>query len=78
MIEPRLSFTYKASPCPICRICDRQAVVFAATRALFKAGNKIEISNAMMPMTTSSSTSVNPVWRCFMTSFLSDRAGAAE
>src|SRR4051812_24405752 len=34
--------------------------VLAARRALPKAGRRIEISNAMMPMTTSNSTSVNP------------------
>src|SRR3954468_17599481 len=33
------------------------------SRALLKAGTRIEISSAMMPMTTSSSTSVNPAMR---------------
>src|SRR5436189_2820039 len=32
----------------------------AALRALFNEGKRMEISNAMMPMTTKSSTSVKP------------------
>src|SRR5260370_34253732 len=35
------------------------ASVLAAERALLSAGRRIEINNAMIPMTTSSSTSVN-------------------
>src|SRR5689334_11426675 len=34
--------------------------VFACSRALDNAGSSIAISRAMMPITTSSSTSVNP------------------
>src|SRR4051794_35441131 len=43
------------------RICDRHLVVAAAFRALLSAGNRIAISNAMMPITTSNSTSVKPL-----------------
>jgi hypothetical protein len=32
----------------------------ASSRTLFRAGSRIEINNAMIPMTTSSSTSVKP------------------
>ena len=46
-------------PCEIVRSCDRHAVVLAAARARLSAGRRIEISSAMMPMTTRSSTSVN-------------------
>src|SRR4051812_42648571 len=36
------------------------AMTFAAFRALFKAGSKTEMSSAMIPITTSSSTNVKP------------------
>src|SRR5690242_19783414 len=49
---------YIAEACPICRRFDRHAAVFALWRALLSAGSRIEISSAMMPITTSSSTSV--------------------
>lgn len=45
----------------ICRRFDSQRIVFAAFLALFNAGNKIDTRSAIMPMTTRSSTSVNPV-----------------
>ena len=48
------------------RHCSR----FAASRARFKVGNKIEMSRAMMPMTTSSSTSVNARGRRMKAPFL--------
>src|SRR3954463_7085203 len=43
----------------------RHFTVLAALRALLSEGSRIEISKAMMPITTKSSTSVNPrpVWR---------------
>src|SRR6266516_4809883 len=37
-----------------------QATVLAAARDFDRAGSRIEINSAMIPMTTSSSTSVNP------------------
>jgi hypothetical protein len=38
----------------------KQAVVVAASRALFKEGSRMEINNAMIPITTNSSTNVKP------------------
>src|SRR5256885_2071377 len=38
----------------------------AASRALLSVGRRMDMSRAMMPMTTSSSTSVNPVRRDFI------------
>jgi hypothetical protein len=49
-------------PCAIDRRFDRHLTVFELSRAFDNAGNKIEINSAMIPITTSSSTSVNP--RC--------------
>jgi len=37
-----------------------QLVLSACLRALLNAGNRIEINSAMIPITTKSSTSVNP------------------
>ena len=51
-------------PIPICLMLERQTVVFDACRALFSAGSSTEINNAMMPMTTNSSTSVKPSVLC--------------
>jgi hypothetical protein len=55
---PLWAFEYMWMACPICLSCDRQYTWFAACRARFRLGSRIEMSNAMMPMTTSSSTSV--------------------
>src|SRR5687767_10911913 len=44
---------------PICRRLLRQTARLAASRALFSAGSSSEMSTAMMPMTTNSSTRVN-------------------
>src|SRR5438067_4586727 len=43
---------------------DAHLTVLAASRALLSAGRRIEISSAMMPMTTRSSTRVKParIW----------------
>src|SRR5437764_5209807 len=49
---------------PNCRSCARQATVREALRALFIAGNSMATSRAMMPMTTNSSTRVNPRVLC--------------
>src|SRR5690349_12985777 len=43
-----------------CRQFDRQAVFREALRALRNDGSRIETSNAIIPITTSSSTSVKP------------------
>src|SRR5689334_16342324 len=58
--EPRQSLAYMRVIVMSCRMLDRHLVVLACWRALLSAGSKIEISSAMMPMTTSSSTSVKP------------------
>ena len=47
----------------ICLKFDAQTIVFAALRALVSAGSNKEINKAMIPMTTSSSTRVNPLNR---------------
>src|SRR5438309_11288132 len=51
-------FAYIAEACPICRRFERHAAVLALCRALLRAGSRMEISRAIMPMTTSNSTSV--------------------
>src|SRR5437773_1114000 len=50
---------YMASPVRSSRIFARHLRVFALRRARPRAGRRIEISSAMMPITTSNSTSVN-------------------
>ena len=49
-------------PVTICRILLRHCTCRADSRALFSAGRRMPIRSAMIPMTTSSSTSVN-AWR---------------
>src|SRR5688572_14232420 len=52
---------------PICRRLLRQWVRLALARASVMTGRRIEISTAMMPMTTSSSINVKPdlrLWWC--------------
>jgi len=46
-------------PSAIMRMFEAHCVVLALRRALFNAGRRIPIRTAMIPMTTSSSTSVN-------------------
>ena len=57
------SAPYIAQATPICRRFDRQLTDFEALRALLSAGKSIEIKSAMIPITTSSSTSVKPLRR---------------
>src|SRR5690349_20946935 len=45
---------------PICRRAEEHFTVSADFLALLSAGSRIEMSSAMIPMTTSNSTSVNP------------------
>jgi 5,10-methylenetetrahydrofolate reductase len=47
----------------ICRRFDKHLTVLAFRLALESAGSRIEISKAMMPITTSNSTKVNAL--CF-------------
>src|SRR5581483_4653667 len=58
--QPFCSLAYMNIICPICRSLEAQDTFFAASRALLSDGSRIEISSAMIPMTTSNSTSVNP------------------
>src|SRR4029079_17250209 len=68
----------------ICRRLLAHLARLACSRARFRLGSRIEISRAMMPMTTSSSTSVNPRLRrercrqkgtcSFITRLLAERA----
>src|SRR3954449_557762 len=52
---------YMRKAMPSWRRLLRHCVRFAASRALASVGSRIEISSAMMPMTTSNSTSVKPL-----------------
>src|SRR3954452_10504970 len=56
---PLLALMYISIAVAICRMLLAHCTVAALRRALFSAGNTIPINNAMMPMTTSSSRSVN-------------------
>jgi hypothetical protein len=51
------------SACMSCRRFDMHLVTAAALRALLSTGNRIPIKTAMMPITTSNSTKVNPGFR---------------
>src|SRR5687768_17553926 len=51
------------TPCTMLRRFDRQAVRWACSRALRSVGMRMPIRMAMMPMTTSNSTSVKAVRR---------------
>jgi hypothetical protein len=52
---------------PICRKLDKQTVLLAELRAEAKEGRRIEISNAMIPITTSNSINENAfLARAFM------------
>src|SRR5205809_7877014 len=57
---PLLLLAYRSSCCPICRIWVAHLTAFAWARARESAGSRMAINNAIMPITTSSSTSVNP------------------
>src|SRR5207253_1018402 len=56
---PRCSLEYMANASPSWRTLDRHLVVLAARRTFDRLGSRMEMRTAMMPMTTSSSTSVN-------------------
>jgi hypothetical protein len=55
-----LLLMYVSIAIAICRMLLEHCTVFACRRAFCSAGNRIEISTAMIPMTTSNSTSVKP------------------
>jgi hypothetical protein len=55
-----LPATYIAMPWPMLRRFAAHLIVLADSRALWSAGNRMLMSRAMMPITTNSSTSVNP------------------
>src|SRR5437764_1695189 len=54
------SATYVAIPCPIDRRLDAHLMVFADSLAFPSAGSRMLISSAIIPITTNSSTRVNP------------------
>src|SRR4051812_45438573 len=56
---PLYALAYMLRNVPIWRRLLRHCVRLALSRALFRLGRRIEISTAMMPITTRSSTSVN-------------------
>src|SRR5437868_5849090 len=60
MIDCLLWEAYICMACPIVRKFAMHLTVLAALRALFKEGSRIEMSKAIMPITTSNSTSVKP------------------
>src|SRR5438445_3348378 len=64
---------YMASPVRSSRIFARHLRVFALRRARPRAGRRIEISSAMIPITTSNSTSVNACRLKCRTSCLAER-----
>ena len=57
---PLLALAYRMNPWAICRRLLWHATIRDCSRAFFSDGSRIEMSNAMMPITTKSSTSVNP------------------
>src|ERR1051326_3478972 len=61
--HPPLFWQYISTPIPNCRILLRQTVRFATARALLSTGTRIAISTAIIPITTSNSTRVNPLLR---------------
>src|SRR5215208_4847623 len=74
---PLLVWTYISHDMLSCRMFDRQRVRRAFSRARFMAGMIIAMRIAMMPMTTRSSTSVNPR-RLDMCFFLGRRVNRAD
>src|SRR5471032_3062702 len=58
--QPWLSVVYKTIAWPIVRRFERQAVVWAARRALLRTGRRIEIRRAIIAITMRSSTRVYP------------------
>src|SRR6266566_8617747 len=65
-------WAYMVMQAPTWRKLLAQETRWACSRAFFRAGRSIEISSAMMPITTRSSTSVNPRLR-IATAFLNPR-----
>src|SRR5580704_16819221 len=62
--------------CPIDRKFDEHLIMLACSRALESAGNRMPMRTAIIPITTKSSTSVNPLLRNdFMTTPLSQEPG---
>jgi hypothetical protein len=59
-ILPLFSAVNMSTACESWRMLLRHFTRRPASRARFSAGNRIAISTAMIPMTTSSSTSVKP------------------
>src|SRR5688572_2429194 len=53
------SIVYEMNADMSCRMLDAHRVLFEASRALLSAGIRIAMSSAMIPITTSNSTSVN-------------------
>src|SRR5687768_16194096 len=58
--QSRWSCAYVRIAMMICRNCDWHLTLFAWSYAFWRAGNRIATSIAMIPMTTSNSTSVKP------------------
>jgi hypothetical protein len=61
--QPALALVYMTNAVPMLRRLDMHLTIWACCRALFSAGKRMAIRIAMIPMTTSSSTSVKPVFR---------------
>src|SRR5947209_10977300 len=57
--HPLLSLQYEINDEPSCRRFDKHCTCLACSRAFPKAGRRIEISSAIIPITTSNSTKVN-------------------
>src|SRR5688500_1402076 len=78
---PLFSFAYIWMPWPIWRRLLAHFTRLACSRARLSDGSRIEISNAMMPITTSSSTRVKPFAfreESFMTKLLSETSRGAD
>src|SRR5437763_8058938 len=79
---PLFSFAYIWRPWPIWRRLLAHLTRLACSRARFKDGSRMEISSAMMPITTSSSTRVKPPFalgeESFMTKLLSNTSRGAD
>src|SRR5688572_18723552 len=72
---------YIISACPMPRRLERHFTLAACRRAAVSAGSRTEISTAMMPITTSNSTSVNALRRpdaCCVTRFMRCTSALAD
>jgi hypothetical protein len=72
MIHPRFSWLYITNACPICRRFDMHCVAAARFRAPFSVGSRIAMRIAMIPITTSNSTSVNAPAARFIVAYVLD------